>query len=594
MADTFKTSFGHARPILFSRRWPARGLEGAIASVDRDALCAEYIALRESAPRRAQSGKSYFVGHTGVTSGAGASNRLEEHFAIAVANLGRRWPRPGGGWFRLLDYQVPLKASLADTGVGKIDLLGVTETGRLVVAELKVESGGRSDAPPAALMEGLRYAAMIEADLNAVAAEAERRFGVKLAQLPPIVQLLAPKAWWRRWLELPAAGDWGPPFTELAAAIAAKIGVPVECMALDDVEVIYGLDGQAPRLDPIPNIHAVCLTGASPIGNPLPQPSPDGSAESCYLDRVRRTLGAWADRYHVGQLDGSRRQGRPPVLDHQYAELDVLVPPDGSHAEQIRAALAPRQRHRHFTSLRSSQALAQSVFANIAAADRLDLLANVTSECGRPAFFTEHEGWGLEFEHDVDRLGEPRPTSIDVLLARNDRRVAVECKFTEAEFGTCSRPRLRPGDPGYLEQYCDGSYRIQESRKERCALTSIGVRYWEHLPRLFAWNAERDHDPCPFGAVYQLARNALAATVMPSGDLDPASGHALVVYDARNPAFDAGGEANRQWEAAVGACVVPGLLRRVSWQRLAGFITPAPELIWLVDGLREKCGIVAD
>jgi len=253
-------------PILFNRRWPARGLEGAIASVDPDTLCAEYNALRESAPRRAQSGKSYFVGHTGIASGAGASNRLEEHSAIALVNLGRRWPRPDGEWFRFLDYQVPLKARQADTGIGKIDLLGITEAGRLVVVELKVEGecGGRSDAPPAALMEGLRYAAMIEADLEAVAVEAERRFGVKLAQLPPIVQLLAPKAWWRRWLELPAAGAWGPPFTELAAAIAAKIGAPVECMALDDVEVIYGLDGQAPRLDPIPNIHAVCLTGTSP------------------------------------------------------------------------------------------------------------------------------------------------------------------------------------------------------------------------------------------------------------------------------------------------------------------------------------------
>ncbi|MEQ9813320.1 MAG: hypothetical protein RLO50_11105 [Azospirillaceae bacterium] len=583
-------------PILFDRRWSARGLEGAIASVDSDTLCAEYVALRESAPRRAQSGKSYFVGHTGIASGAGASNRLEEHFAIALVNLGRRWPRPDGGWFRLLDYQVPLKARQADTGIGKIDLLGVTEAGRLVVAELKVEGegGGRSDAPPAALMEGLRYAAMIEADLDAVAAEAERRFGVKVVRLPPIVQLLAPKAWWRRWLELPAAGDWGPPFTELAAAIAAKIGAPIECMGLDDAEITYGVDEPAPRLDPIPNIHAVYLTGTSPIGNSLPQPSPDSGAESRYLGRVSRTLWTWADRYHVGQLDGGRRPKRPPVLDHQYTDMNVLVPPDGSHAEQIRAAIAPHQRHRHFTSLRSSQALAQSVFANIAAAGRLDLLANVTAECGRSAFSTDHEGWTLEFEHDVDLLGEPRPTSIDVLLARNDRRVAVECKFTEAEFGTCSRPRLRPGDPGYPEKYCDGSYRRQESRKERCALTSIGVRYWEHLPRLFAWSADRDHDPCPFGTVYQLARNALAATVMASGEIDPATGHALVVYDAHNPVFDAGGDADRQWEAAVGACLVPGLLRRVSWQRLAGFITPASELTWLVDSLREKYGIVAD
>lgn len=579
--------------ILFSRRWPARGLEDAIASIDADALSAEYVALRENAPRRAQSGKSYFVGHTGIASGAGASNRLEEHCAIALVNLGRRWPRPDGGWFQLLDYQIPLKARQADTGIGKIDLLGITDSGRLIVVELKVESesGGRSDAPPAALMEGLRYAAMIEADLDAVAVEAEQRFGVKVARLPPIVQLLAPKAWWRRWLELPATGDWGPPFTELAMGIAAKTGVSIVCMALDDVEVSYGLDGQAPRLASIPDIHAVCLSDASPFGEPLSRPSQDGSEESRYIDRVSRTLWTWADRRHEGQLDGGRRQGRPPVLDHQYAERNVLVPPDETQADQIRAAIAPRQRHRYFTSLRSSQALAQSVFGAIVAAERLDLLGTVSAECGRPAFFTDHRGWAPEFEHDVDLLGEPRPTSIDVLLSGNDRRVAIECKFTEAEFGTCSRPRLRPGDANYPEQYCDGRYAVQGGRMERCALTAIGVRYWEHLPRLFAWPADQDHNPCPFGAVYQLARNALAAAITPGGEIDPARGHALVIYDALNPAFDAGGEADRQWEAAISACLVPGLLRRVSWQRLLGFIAPAPELAWLVDGLREKYGI---
>ena len=120
------------------------------------------------------------------------------------------------------------------------------------------------------------------------------------------------------------------------------------------------------------------------------------------------------------------------------------------------------------------------------------------------------------------------------------------------------------------------------------------MRYWEHLPRLFAWNADRGHDPRSFGTVYQLARNALAATVMPSGEVDPARGHALVTYDARNPAFDAGGEADPQWEAAVDACLLPGLLRRVSWQRLSGVFAQPPELTWLVDGLREKYGLVTD
>src|SRR3546814_19692004 len=87
----------------------------------------------------------------------------------------------------------------------------------LMITELKIEShsGGRSDPPPAALVEGLRYAAVLEANLEEVASEAERRFGMKVARRPPIVQLLAPRSWWCRWLGLSAAGDWGTAFVRL-------------------------------------------------------------------------------------------------------------------------------------------------------------------------------------------------------------------------------------------------------------------------------------------------------------------------------------------------------------------------------------------
>lgn len=92
------------------------------------------------------------------------------------------------------------------------------------------------------------------------------------------------------------------------------------------------------------------------------------------------------------------------------------------------------------------------------------------------------------------------------------------------------------------------------------------------------------------GGVDQLARNALAAALTPTGKLD-CRGHALLVYDARNPAFQAGGEAEEQWKAAVATCRVPGLLRRLNRQRLMAALIHAPELKDLVDGVREKCGL---
>ena len=311
-----------------------------------------------------------------------------------------------------------------------------------------------------------------------------------------------------------------------------------------------------------------------------------------YERAVCEALWTWADGHHGGELDGGKR--RPPVLAKEFALKGVLVPPNRSKANDIRAAIPGNQRHRWFRSLKSSQALAQSVFGAVRAFDRLDLLQNVSAECGRPAFFEDHRCWTLDFEHEVCCLGEPRPTSIDVLLRGSQKRVAIECKFTEQDFGTCSRPRLRPSDTAYSEQHCDGSYRVQRGRRERCALAEIGVRYWEHLPQLFDWPADRNHVPCPLGDVYQLARNALAAALTPDGELDPATGHALVVYDARNPEFWENGKAGRQWTLATAACRVPGLMRRVSWQRLMLAIARAPELAYLVDGVGRKYGLTLD
>ena len=195
-------------------------------------------------------------------------------------------------------------------------------------------------------------------------------------------------------------------------------------------------------------------------------------------------------------------------------------------------------------------------------------------------------------EHQVQTLGEPRRTSVDVLLEAGSRRVAVECKFTEREFGVCSRPKLRPDESSYADQHCDGNYRVQRQRRNRCALTEIGVRYWTFLPELFDWSADEDMIPCPLSTVYQLARNALAATVTDAG-IDPDSGHVLVVYDARNPEFALGGAAQRQYDAISAASRIPGLIRRVSWQHVTGCLGAAPELAYLVTALSEKYGIAS-
>lgn len=241
------------------------GLAAYIAGIDVNALCREYEQLVENAPSRSGQDKCYFVGHSGVTSSGKWSNRKEEHYAVALCNLGLAWPQPDGGQSRLLDYQVPLKSRQSDRGVGKIDLVGVTDRGRLMVIEVKVapdRGGSRGDTPVRALMEGLRYAAIAWANVDAIATEAKKCFGATIVKEPPVIQILADSTWWRSWLHMTGStrkksGDWEAPFAHLVRAVKNRLGIEIQCLALEDVGLTLGLEGRSPMLDRKPAAHPV-------------------------------------------------------------------------------------------------------------------------------------------------------------------------------------------------------------------------------------------------------------------------------------------------------------------------------------------------
>ena len=242
--------------------------------------------------------------------------------------------------------------------------------------------------------------------------------------------------------------------------------------------------------------------------------------------------------------------------------------------------------------MRSSQALAQSLFGNLCELKRLDALAGLPAEntqlagSEQPAFFTSGRGWTASLEYSVDYLGEPTSTSVDVLLT-GSARVAVECKLAESDIGSCSRPRLQEMDPGY----CNGSYAVQKTRTQRCALTERGVKYWEHVPAILGIPNDVDHRECPLNATYQLVRNVLAACVSREGKFCPDGGHALLLYDARNPAFALGGAGLKAFNVVTADLRDPGLLRRCSWQQVLGWIARHNDLTWLANELSAKYGI---
>lgn len=288
----------------------------------------------------------------------------------------------------------------------------------------------------------------------------------------------------------------------------------------------------------------------------------------------------------------NRNPQRPPVFRRNYASENILISPDTDDdtRKAIVSILPMGERHRYFASMRSSQALTQSVFGNLAAQGSLGLLNGLSSEEGLLAFGADIERTAMQLEYNVKHLGEPRPTSVDVWF-ESESRVAVECKLTEPEFGTCSRPKLRHGiDGNYDQDYCDGTYTRQKNRETRCSLSEIGVEYWDYIPEILRWRNDQDISPCELRNTYQLIRNLLAACVHENGEVDSHNSHALIIYDASNPAFHDGGLARKQLTAAKAALKVPDMLRLLSWQSLVDHLETFEELAWLTGQLRAKYG----
>jgi hypothetical protein len=259
--------------------------------------------------------------------------------------------------------------------------------------------------------------------------------------------------------------------------------------------------------------------------------------------------------------------GRPPVF-HKHADaFNVLMAPDIPPGDRtsLMGYLPARERHRWFRSMTSSQAIALSVFGNLKLYGFLGILNEIYDEDGRPIFGKEAiTPENFQMEYKVDSLGEPRPTSLDGLIV-GKHPVAIECKLMETEVGSCSRPHLRKRDSNYEKDFCDGTYTVQRGRTKRCSLTEIGVNY-------------------------QLVRNLLAVSVpceaMPSG-----TGHVVLVYDERNPAFQDGGKGYAAYEESRNALRDPERLKKCSWQQIVCLIRGEKRLSWLADQLEAKYGI---
>jgi hypothetical protein len=318
-----------------------------------------------------------------------------------------------------------------------------------------------------------------------------------------------------------------------------------------------------------------------------------------YRENLYRTFSAYrksafpdGDELFEARADDGKG---PTVFKAEHADRNVLIPPNATSAiaDTIYESISRGDRHTWFASLGSSQALCQSVFGGLRETGHIKALEGILAEDGNLAFFDRADDVTLELEHKINTLNEPRPTSIDAYFS-GSRRVAVEVKLGETEFGTCSRPRLKITDPNYERDHCDGTFTIQRGRSERCSLTSQKIAYWQFVPRLLNWSGDTDLRPCPLAGTYQLVRNLLAACVNADDTLEVDRAHVIVVYDNRNPAFATGGQALAQWSSTTRALRFPRMVRKVSWQRVVRHLATVPDLRWLVEELHVKYGIIGE
>ena len=213
-------------------------------------LARRYEDLVRTAPRRHDRDKRYLHGRTGNTCSGVSSNRREEHLAVALCNAscgGAAFALPDRRPLEIIDYQMPLKARQGDRGVGKVDLFAVVD-GRLpCVVELKVAGETNyGDTPLWALLEGLTYCAIVEANARDIASEVADQYALSASR--PTLVVMAPEDYWARYLDHPRAGKWLSAIRDLASGLRDTLGLETCLVALLDARFEMGLCGRPARL----------------------------------------------------------------------------------------------------------------------------------------------------------------------------------------------------------------------------------------------------------------------------------------------------------------------------------------------------------
>ena len=155
---------------------------------------------------------------------------------------------------------------------------------------------------------------------------------------------------------------------------------------------------------------ALWIPSRGRITLPLPGPKATESlmgAYHGYVSAVVHRFWDYAEREFGDRPElferSERSAKRPPVFVAGAAEHNLLYPPcaEPKVHQAIVASLPPSVRHPKFVSMRSSQALAQSVFGSLVALSKAGVLAGLTTDDGLP---TVRSGVAVRMEYLVEHL----------------------------------------------------------------------------------------------------------------------------------------------------------------------------------------------
>ncbi len=248
----------------------AKGFRAVAASMTGEIVAAEWAAEREAAPRRAASGRKHLVAANSKLAAERKPARDSEHLSLALATRtsegGAPLPLPGGGTFAALHAGVALKSAQPDPALGAddpnwgaeaVDLVGVGPDGRLAVSVVRWLAPGATrvatgDTPLRALLEGLAFAAGLEANRESLIAELTEKTSESISEAPPAVLLIGSFRWWElsRKREAQKGAAWIRELERLAREIEAKLDIPVRFITLRTPgDPGFSYETGAPHLD---------------------------------------------------------------------------------------------------------------------------------------------------------------------------------------------------------------------------------------------------------------------------------------------------------------------------------------------------------